>query len=346
MENGGDVSDLIEYAKARNVGLTLWYDVAASHDEADTVAVSSVVLTNPEARRAEFKRIATLGVKGIALNFIPSDKQAVIGLYEDILRDAAASHLLVTLRGSTIPRGWQRTFPNLLSMEGMKGSRFYTDSLFDENAATYNTIYPFTRNVIGSMDYAPMIFGNVPGQFEHLTTNPHELALSVVFESGLQHFVSTPRMIDAQPEFVKQFLQVVPTVWDETRFVDGFPGKFAVIARRRGPDWYVGAITADTLVSAVEVPLSFLGAGSWNVGLISDGEDYDQFASNTETLTSRDTMTVELAPRGGFVARIKPTGIASPAPTPSKPAAKPAAAKPSAAPPKKPTAKAPRRRAP
>jgi hypothetical protein len=348
MENGGDVTDLIEYAKARNVGLTLWYDVATSHDEADSVPVADVVLTNAEARRAEFKRIAALGVKGVALNFVPSDKQAVIALYEDILRDAAANHLLVTLRGSTIPRGWQRTFPNLLSMEAVKGSRFYTDSLFDENAAMYNTIYPFTRNVIGPMDYAPMIFGNVPGQFEHLTTNPHELALSVVFESGLQHFVSTPRMIDAQPEFVQQFLQVVPTVWDETRFVDGFPGKFAVLARRRGPDWYVGAITADTMVSAVEVPLTFLGAGSYSVGLISDGDDYDKFASNTETLTNRDTMTVELAPRGGFVARFKPTGIA-PAPaksTPGKPAAKPAAAKPSATPAKKSKATALPRRAP
>jgi len=226
----------------------------------------------------------------------------------------------------------------------VRGARWYTDSTFDENAAVYNTIYPFTRNVIGSMDYTPMIFGNVPGQFEHLTTNPHELALSIVFESWVQHFVSTPAMIDAQPEFVKQFLQLVPTVWDETRFVDGFPGKFAVIARRRGPDWYVGAITADTLVSAVEVPLSFLGAGSYNVGLISDGEDYDQFASNSETLTTRDTMTVELAPRGGFVARFRPTG--APLPAPGKPAAKPAAAKPTATPAKKPTATTPRRRAP
>jgi len=336
MQDGGDLNDLLDYAKARYVGLTLWYDVAASHDEADTVAVASAVMTNAEARRAEFRRIAALGVKGVALNFIPSDKQAVIALYEDILRDAAVSHLFVTLRGSTIPRGWQRTFPNLLSMEAVKGARFYTDSLFDENAAVYNTIYPFTRNVIGSMDYTPMIFGNVPGQFEHLTTNPHELALSVVFESGVQHFVSTPAMIDAQPEFVKEFLQAVPTVWDETRFVDGFPGKFAVIARRRGPDWYVGAITSDTMVSVVEVPLRFLGAGVHNVGLISDGEDYDQFASNSAMLTNQDTMTVELAPRGGFVARFKPTGIVAPTPTPGKPTAKPAPAKPTVAPPKKP----------
>jgi alpha-glucosidase len=339
MGDGGDMSDLLEYAKARNVGLTLWYDVGATHNEADTIP--SVDLTNPEARRVEFKRIAALGVKGIALNFIPSDKQSVIALYEDILRDAAASHLLVTLRGSTIPRGWQRTFPNLLSMEAVKGSRWYADSAFDDNAALYNTIYPFTRNVIGPMDYAPMIFGNVPGQFEHVTTNPHELALSVIFESGIQHFVSTPAMIDAQPEFVKQFLQVVPTVWDETRFVDGFPGKFVVLARRRGPDWYVAAITSDTLVSVVEVPLHFLGAGSWNVGLISDGEDYDQFASNSETLTQLDTMTVELAPRGGFVARIKPTGIAPSTPKPAKPSAKP-----TAMPAKKSKAKALPRRAP
>ncbi len=348
MQDGGDLNDLLDYAKARYVGLTLWYDVRATHAEGDTVA--GVDLTNPEARRAELKRIAALGVKGIAVDFIPSDKQAVIALYEDILRDAAANRLLVTLRGSTIPRGWQRTFPNLMSMEAVKGARFYTDSLFDENAAMYNTIYPFTRNVIGSMDYTPMIFGNVPGQFEHLTTNPHELALSVVFESGVQHFVSTPAMIDAQPEFVKQFLQIVPTVWDETRFVDGFPGKYAVIARRRGPDWFVGAITSDTLVSAVEVPLGFLGAGSFNVGLISDGEDYDQFASNSATLTNQDTMTVELAPRGGFVARIKPTGIApatpTPKPAPGKPAAKPAPAKPTAAPAKKPKAITLPRRAP
>lgn len=332
MENGGDLGDLLDYAKARNVGLTLWYDVGAMHsDTPDTVF--NAVLTNPEARRAEFKRIAALGVKGIAVGFPPSDKQSVIALYEDILRDAAASHLLVTLRGSTIPRGWQRTFPNLLSMEAVKGARWYADSVFDENAATYNTIYPFTRNVIGPMDYTPMIFGNVPGQFEHLTTNPHELALSVVFESGLQHFVSTPAMIDAQPEYVKDFLRVVPTVWDETRFIDGFPGRFVVLARRRGPDWYVGAITSDTLVSVVEVPLRFLGAGQYSVGLISDGEDYDQFASNSETLTNRDTMTVELAPRGGFVARIKPT-VSAP-PTPGKPVAKPTPPKPAATPPQK-----------
>jgi hypothetical protein len=180
-----------------------------------------------------------------------------------------------------------------------------------------------------------MIFGDAPDRLPHLTTNPHELALSVVFESGLQHFVSTPAMIDAQPEYVRDFLTAVPTVWDETRLVDGYPGRLAVLARRRGTDWYVGAITSDTMVSAVEVPLRFLGAGTYDVSLISDGEDVDRFAHETETLSRRDTMTVELAPRGGFAARFTRRGAAEAPPVggaarPAAGTARPAPARPTA----------------
>jgi alpha-glucosidase len=269
------------------------------------------------------------------VDFMQSDKQYVIALYHDILRDAYANRLFVDFHGSTIPRGWQRTYPNLLTMEAVKGAEQYGDSVFQQNAAVYNTIYPFTRNVIGSMDYTPMIFGDAPDRLPHLTTNPHELALSVVFESGLQHFVSTPAMIDAQPEYVRDFLTAVPTVWDETRLVDGYPGRLAVLARRRGTDWYVGAITSDTMVSAVEVPLRFLGAGTYDVSLISDGEDVDRFAHETETLSRRDTMTVELAPRGGFVARFTRRGAAEAPPVggaarPAAGTARPAPARPTA----------------
>jgi alpha-glucosidase len=332
MENGGDINDLLEYSKARNVALTLWYGTGGAHAEASEAAPS--VMLDSVARRVELKRIAALGVKGITVDVLPSDKQNVIGLYEDILRDAAANHLFVDFHGSTIPRGWHRTFPNLLSMAAVRGAEAYSDSSFEVNAPIYNTIYPFTRNVIGPMDYGPLILGDVLTRRPRLTTNAHELALSVVFESGLQHFASTPQMVDAQPEYVKDFLRIVPTVWDETRYVDGYPGKFVVLARRRGPDWYVGAITADTLVSVVEVPLSFLGAGSHRVGLISDGEDFDQFASNTETLTNRDTVTVELAPSGGFVAQIRPVVSAPTTPDRKTPATRPTPAKPAAAPPR------------
>ncbi|HEU4723120.1 MAG TPA: glycoside hydrolase family 97 catalytic domain-containing protein [Gemmatimonadaceae bacterium] len=311
MRNGGDAADLAEYARARGVGLIAWYNSGGAHNRANDGPRDLMV--DPETRRAEMKRIAALGFKGIKVDFMQSDKQYVIALYQDILRDAYANRLFVDFHGSTIPRGWQRTYPNLLTMEAVRGSEQYGDSIFQRNAATFNTIYPFTRNVIGSMDYTPMIFGDARDRLPHLTTNPHELALAVVFESGLQHFVSTPAMIDAQPEYVRDFLTAVPTVWDETRLVDGYPGRLAVLARRRGADWYVGAITSDTMVSAVEVPLRFLGAGTYDVGLISDGEDVDRFAYSTETLIRRDTMTVELAPRGGFVARFTRRGGAEPA---------------------------------
>jgi alpha-glucosidase len=325
MAHGGDASVLAEYARARGVGLIAWYNSGGAHNEAQDGPRDLMV--DPVTRRAEMQRIAALGFKGIKVDFMQSDKQYVIALYQDILRDAYANRLFVDFHGATIPRGWQRTYPNLLTMEAVRGSEQYGDTLFQRNAATYNTIYPFTRNVIGSMDYTPMIFGDAPERLPHLTTNPHELALSVVFESGLQHFVSTPAMIDAQPEYVRQFLTAVPTVWDETRFVDGYPGRFAVLARRRGTDWYVGAITADTMVSIAEVPLRFLGAGTYDVSLISDGEDVDRFAHATETLIRRDTMTVEMAPRGGFVARFVRRGAPepeTPAPRPATPAARPA----------------------
>jgi len=326
MANGGDATALAEYARARGVGLIAWYNSGGAHNQAQDGPRDLMV--DPETRRAEMRRIAALGFRGIKVDFMQSDKQYVIGLYQDILRDAYANRLFVDFHGSTIPRGWQRTFPNLLTMEAVKGAEQYGDTLFQLNAPIYNTIYPFTRNVVGSMDYTPMIFGDAPERRPHLTTNPHELALSVVFESGLQHFVSTPAAIDAQPEYVRQFLTVVPTVWDETRFVDGYPGRLAVLARRRGTDWYVGAITSDTMVSVAEVPLRFLGAGTYDVALISDGEDVDRFAYATETLIRRDTMTVELAPRGGFVARFTRRGAPEPdAPAPqSAPAARPASA--------------------
>ncbi|MDB4883670.1 MAG: glycoside hydrolase family 97 protein [Gemmatimonadetes bacterium] len=302
MSGGGDANDLVEYAKTSGVDLIVWYNSGGAHNQVPDAGPRDLMV-DPEVRRAELQRIRALGVKGIKVDFMQSDKQYLIALYEDILRDAAANHLFVDFHGSTIPRGWQRTYPNLLSMEAVRGSEQYGDSLFQRNAPVLNTIYPFTRNVIGSMDYTPMIFGDAPGRLPNLTTNAHELALSVVFESGLQHFVSTPAMVDSQPEYVRDFLQVVPTTWDETRFIDGYPGRLAVLARRRGTDWYVAGISADTATAVVEVPLRFLGTGTYDVGLISDGDVQRSFANATTTLTVRDTMSVELAPRGGFTAR-------------------------------------------
>jgi alpha-glucosidase len=310
MTNGGDASELAEYARARNVGLIAWYNSGGEHNQVADAGPKDL-LSTPEARASELRRIRALGFKGIKVDFMQSDKQYVIGLYEDILRDAAANRLVVDFHGSTIPRGWQRTYPNLLSMEAVKGAEQYGDSAFRQNAARFNTIYPFTRNVIGSMDYTPVIFGDAPDRLRNLTTNAHELALSVVFESGLQHFASTPAMIDSQPDYVQRFLQIVPVAWDETRFVDGYPGRMAVLARRRGTEWYIGGINGDAVVAVAEIPLTFLAPAGYDVSLIADGEDDRSYQLATQRLTNRDTITVEMAPRGGFAARLtlrRPTG--------------------------------------
>ena len=322
MSGGGTAEDLLGYARAKGVGLIAWYNSGGEHNQVADAGPKDLLVT-PAARMAELRRIRALGFKGIKVDFMQSDKQYVIGLYEDILRDAAANRLFVDFHGSTIPRGWQRTYPNLLSMEAVKGAEQYGDSAFRENAATFNTIYPFTRNVIGPMDYTPLIFGDAPNRLRNLTTNAHELALSVVFESGLQHFVSTPEMIDSLPDYVQRFLQVVPTVWDETRFVDGYPGRMAVLARRRGTEWYLGGINGDTAVAVAEIPLTFLATAGYDVSLIADGEDDRSFQLATQRLTNRDTITVEMAPRGGFSARLvlrRPAGRTRSAEAAARPA--------------------------
>jgi hypothetical protein len=198
------------------------------------------------------------------------------------------------------------TSPSLLAVQAGHQSG---DTALQNWTAIEHTIDPFTRNVVEPVANEPDIFG---GGRSHPTTNPHELALSVVLESGVRPVSSLPDSVDAQPAYVRQFLSAVPTAWDETRFVDGYPGRLAVLARRRGTDWYVGAITSDTMVSVAEVPLRFLGAGTYDAALISDGEDVDRFAYATERLIRRDTMTVELAPRGGFVARFTRRGAPGP----------------------------------
>lgn len=149
-----------------------------------------------------------------------------------LLEDAAKHNLLVNLHGATIPRGWQRTYPNFMSAEGVYGAEWYNNApVLTKQAAAHNTTLPFTRNVIGSMDYTPCTFSD--SQYPHITTHAHELALLVVFESALQHWADRPESYLAQPDAVRKFMSGLPTVWDDTRLVSGYPGESVVIARKK-----------------------------------------------------------------------------------------------------------------
>lgn len=306
MKNGGDITQLAAYARMKNVGLILWYNSGGKHNQVPDAGPENK-MDDPIVRDAEMTRIAALGIKGIKVDFMQSDKQYVIALYHDIMRDAARHHLLVDFHGATLPRGWSRTYPNLLTMEAVAGAEQYWDELFAEDAQTLNTIYAFTRNAVGPMDYTPMIFGDPVHQKPHKTTNAHELALSVVFESGLQHFVSSAESIRAQPAYVQEFLRIVPTAWDETRYVAGAPGELCILARRKGQDWFLAGINGDKIAKTIDVPLSFLGKGEYSLELISDGDNPHEFNHSTRRVTKDSSIpSLALAARGGFTAHLVP----------------------------------------
>jgi len=294
---GDSVMQLINYANSKNVGILLWYNSGGPHNE--VTEQPRDIINNAEKRKAEFQKLQEWGVKGIKVDFFQSDKPHIIQLYQDIIEDAAAHEIMVNFHGCTIPRGWSRTHPNLMTMESVRGAEVYSfGEEYPEHAPWHNTILPATRNVIGSMDYTPVTFTDQ--RYPHITTNAHELALSVVFESGLMHFadrVSAYRELDEAP---KSFLKAVPVAWDETRYLGGTPGKEMIIARRKGSDWYIGGINGEGRPKAWEVSYDFLGEGNYEALLIGDGESSREMQSRTKTVSSSDAEEVSMLPYGGF----------------------------------------------
>jgi hypothetical protein len=302
IENG-DIEQLVAYAKERNVGLLLWYNSGGEHTEITEEPRDRLI--DRKSRRAEFAKLQQLGIKGVKVDFFQSDKPWMIQHYLGILEDAAEFHLLVDFHGCTIPRGWQRTYPNLVTMEAVRGAEVYSCcEEYGPNAIWQNTILPFTRNVIGSMDYTPVTFTDQ--KIPHQTTYAHELALAVLFESGIQHFADAVRGYEELPDYAKTFLRDVPAAWDETRFVDGYPGKLAVLARRKGDTWYLGGAEGAKQPRSLEFALPFLKSGRYAVEIISDGANDKSFSHATQTLRSGDKLNVAVRPAGGFVAKISP----------------------------------------
>ena len=299
----GNIDELINYAKEKGIGLLLWYNSGGPHNR--ITEQPRDIMNDMAKRRAEMKKIQEWGIKGIKVDFFESDKPNVMRLYTDILKDAADFHLLVDFHGSTLPRGWARTWPNLMSMESVKGAEQYTwDVRFAEEGNIFNTIYAYTRNVVGSMDYTPVTFSNYSARTAHTTTLAHELALSVIFESGLQHFADRDSAYKSVPVYVQEFLKNVPSVWDETKYISGEPGKFIALARRKGNNWYVAAIEGEKKIQNLSIPLSFLKKGAYKLNMISDNKTEKGFNNIQKEITSEDTLEIMLQPKGGFAAVI------------------------------------------
>jgi hypothetical protein len=298
--DGGGWKALARYAAGKNVGLLLWYESGVRRD-----AGAHGPMYETASRREEMAKLVAAGVRGVKVDFFESDKQHVIQLYLDVLRDAAANRLLVDFHGSTLPRGWERTWPNLMTMESVRGAEMYLfDATFAEYSPSHNTMLVFTRNVVGAMDYTPVTF--TPAKNPHRTTWGHELALSVVFESGLQHFADSAQSYLALPEEARGFLRGVPAAWDEIKFLQGEPGRLAVLARRQGRVWYVGGINGEGQSKRVTVPMDFLGNGDFDMLLIADGKRDTSFLITRRQRNGMDTQAIELRPFGGFAMRLAP----------------------------------------
>jgi alpha-glucosidase len=297
----GKIEDVVAHAREKGVGLLFWYNSGGPHNDV-TEAPRDRMLVR-DVRRAEFAKLRDWGVRGVKVDFWQSDKQDRIRQYRDVLADAADFHLLVNFHGCTLPRGWSREFPHLVGMEGVMGAEQYKFSAeYQARSAWHNTVLPFTRNVPGEMDYTPVTFTD--HKYPHRTTNAHELALSVVFEVGVQHLADSDKSYRALPEAPKTFLKQVPAAWDEMRVIEGEPGRSFVVARRAGDVWYVGGISGLEAPQEARVEMSFLGQGPWHLTLIRDGENDRAFATSARQVTSKDALDVPMRARGGFVMRL------------------------------------------
>ncbi|MDE6457394.1 MAG: glycoside hydrolase family 97 protein, partial [Muribaculum sp.] len=235
MKNGRNVLDAVAYAHEKGVKPLIWYN--SSVGWIDGAPGPKFRLNDPADREREFAWCQVNGIAGVKVDFFSGDTNRNLRYMVELLECAARHHLLVNFHGATIPRGLQRTYPNLISVEGVYGAEWYNNvPTFTDKAAAHNATLPFTRNVVGSMDYTPCAFTD--SQHPHITTDAHELALTVLYESGIQHLADRPESFLSQPEAIKEFLTALPASWDDTRLLGGYPGEYVVMARRKGDVWY------------------------------------------------------------------------------------------------------------
>ena len=295
MKDGKTIEDAVTYAREKGVRPLIWYN--SSVGWIDGAPTPKFRLNKAEDREREFAWCEKIGVAGVKIDFFSGDNQMNMDYCMELLECAARHHLLVNFHGATIPRGWQRTYPNLLSTEGVYGAEWYNNvPTFTRQAACHNATLPFTRNVIGPMDYTPCAFSD--SQHPHITSHAHELALTVLFESGLQHLADRPESFLSQPQTVQDFLGRLPAAWDETRLVSGYPGKNVVMARRSGNTWYIAGINGTDETCTLNCDLGFIGTYK-HATLFADSNDN---ASPWQITTTRQLPAeITCQPRGGFV---------------------------------------------
>lgn len=293
------IAELARQAREKGVELILWYNSNGEWNTAPMTPKNRMHQT--DVRREEFKRLREMGIRGVKVDFFGGDKQATMQLYLDILRDAADYQMLANFHGATLPRGWQRTWPNLVTTEAVMGMEYCTfDQRNTDLQAEHSCVLPFTRNVVASMDFTPVVMSRRIRGVQRVTTPAFEMALPVIFESGIQHFGLAPFEAESLPAFAVEFFKKVPTGWDETRFVAGYPARDVVLARRKGQDWYVAGINGEKTAKTLTLDLSFLPKDFSGL-LITDSSLPDSLEAREISAEQARSVTLSLPPQGGFV---------------------------------------------
>jgi len=292
------MKELADYARTKGVALIAWYNSSGAWNDTE-YSPKGALLTQADRAR-EFARMKAIGVKGLKVDFFGGDGASMQAYYVDLLKDTAAAGLLMNFHGATLPRGWSRTYPQLMTTEAVKGFEFATFTQEDQDKVVrHAAMLPFARNLFDPMDFTPVVFADVPG-IKRATRNGFELAQSVLFLSGIQHYAETPEGMATVPAYVKDFMRELPRHWDEVRFLDGEPGRFVVLARRAGKQWFVAGLNADDQPREVQLDLAWLATHKGE--LITDGEGPREFSQGR---LAAPAAKLTLAPHGGFVARFR-----------------------------------------
>lgn len=286
------IKELVAYGKEKNVKLILWYNSAGDWNTVPYGPKGKFLTA--EGRDAEFKWLHDTGIAGVKIDFFGGDGQSMIAYYHEILKSALKHEILVNFHGATLPRGWQRTYPNLMTAEAIKGFEFIS---FEQNVAdaspSHMALLPFTRNIFDPMDFTPMALDSIPN-INRRTTSGFELALPTLFLSGIQHLAEIPQGMAKMPDFVQEYCKDLPVAWDETKLLAGYPGKDVVMARRRGDTWFITGVNGENTAKELSIDLSFIKKDGY---LIADGAT----ALFDKTTIKPGKITVKLKPYGGFV---------------------------------------------
>lgn len=296
------IEELAAYARSKNVGLLLWYNSNGCWNDAPQGPKHC--MNTAKAREKEMSWLRKIGVKGIKVDFFGGDKQETMQLYEDILSDANRFGLTVIFHGTTIPRGWERMYPNYVGSEAVLASENLVFSQRANDREAFNaTLHPFIRNTIGCMEFGPVLLNryhdreNAKGKIRK-TTDIFQLATGILFQNPIQAFALAPNNLTDVPEFEIRFMKDIPTTWDEIRFIDGYPGRYVILARRHKDRWYVAAINAEKKALTLKANLEML-AGASVMKYYDDGNRRPKVEK--VKIGNSGIVSLDIQPEGGIV---------------------------------------------